>query len=136
MRSMRSKFRALVAVRAVLVALVGLVGCNAAQVEPPGTATESGDPTGEPATGSDTGDTPTSEGSGESGDSGDSGDSGESGGTSGAADCEGPEGCFDCVPTKSVELLNACGDASCEPFPNTVERLPLLKQDGTLPPLP
>ena len=39
-------------------------------------------------------------------------------------------------PKEPVELLNACSDASCEPFANTVERLPLLQQDGTLPPLP
>lgn len=130
MRSMRSKFRALVAVRALVLACVAVVGCNSEQVEPPSSATESGDPgtSGGPSSG----EAPTTGSDSTAG----SEDSGESGATSGAVDCEGPAGCFDCVPTKSVELLNACGDASCEPFANTVERLPLLQQDGTLPPLP
>lgn len=130
MRSMRSKVRALIAVRATVLALVALGGCNSEQVEPPSTATES-EPvtTGEPGTGSGT-DAPTTADTEPTG-----GESGESGET-GAAACEGPNGCFDCVPSKSVELLNACGDASCEPFANTVERLPLLEPDGTLPPLP
>lgn len=39
-------------------------------------------------------------------------------------------------PQEPVELLNACSDASCEPFANTPERLPLLEADGSLPPLP
>jgi len=39
-------------------------------------------------------------------------------------------------PKEPVELLNACSDASCEPFANTPERLPLLEADGSLPPLP
>ena len=39
-------------------------------------------------------------------------------------------------PTKPAELLNACTDATCAPFPNTVERLPLIGPDGKLPPLP
>lgn len=29
-----------------------------------------------------------------------------------------------------------CTDATCEPFPNTPERLPLLEADGALPPIP
>ena len=129
MRSMRSKVRALVAVRATVLAFVALGGCNSEQVEPPSTATES-EPVTTGETGSETGDVPTT---GETGPG--EGSSGESSET-GVAACEGPNGCFDCVPTKSVELLNACGDASCEPFANTVDRLPLLKPDGTLPALP
>jgi hypothetical protein len=50
--------------------------------------------------------------------------------------CQGPDGCFDCEPTDSIELTNACTDATCEPFANTPERLPLLQRDGELPPLP
>ena len=54
----------------------------------------------------------------------------------GTDECIGPDGCFACEPTDSAELTNACTDASCDPFPNTVERLPLLEPDGGLPPLP
>ena len=50
--------------------------------------------------------------------------------------CDGPNGCYNCKPTTPVQVLNACTDASCEPFANTKERLPLLNEDGTLPPLP
>lgn len=39
-------------------------------------------------------------------------------------------------PKEPVELLNACSDATCEPFANTKERLPLLNADGSRPPLP
>lgn len=39
-------------------------------------------------------------------------------------------------PQDPVEILNACSDATCEPFINSRERLPLLKDDGSLPPLP
>jgi hypothetical protein len=51
-------------------------------------------------------------------------------------ECQGPDGCFACEPTNATELSNACTDASCEPFANTPERLPLLERDGSLPPLP
>ena len=34
------------------------------------------------------------------------------------------------------QVLNRCSDADCEPFENTPERLPLLEQDGSLPPIP
>jgi hypothetical protein len=54
-------------------------------------------------------------------------------GTSGDGDGDGA-----CVeqPVSPVELLNACTDAVCEPFANTKQRLPLLRDDGSLPPLP
>ncbi len=51
-------------------------------------------------------------------------------------ECLGADGCFACEPTNSIELSNACTDATCEPFANTTERLPLLERDGSLPPLP
>jgi hypothetical protein len=48
----------------------------------------------------------------------------------------GPDGCYGCAPTTPTQVLNACTDATCEPFPNTRERLPLLEADGALPPIP
>jgi hypothetical protein len=53
-----------------------------------------------------------------------------------AFDCVAPEGCFRCAPTTSDEFLDRCTTASCEPFVNDSTRLPLLRADGTLPPLP
>lgn len=55
--------------------------------------------------------------------------------TTGATDETGGEPCVE-DPKDPVEILNACSDATCEPFANTKERLPLLKDDGSLPPLP
>ncbi len=43
--------------------------------------------------------------------------------------------CWDETPTTSTQLLNACTDSTCVPFDNCA-RLPLLRPDGTLPPLP
>lgn len=121
----------------IRVLIVGFVsGCNTPQIEPPDTASESGDPSTTGTTGS-TSDAPTTgaptstEGTSE----GPTGSSGDPTATTGAVDCEGPNGCFDCPPTRPVEVLNACTDATCEPFANK-ERLPLLGEDGTLPPLP
>lgn len=57
-------------------------------------------------------------------------------GTDTGGECLGADGCFDCEPTNAIELSNACTDATCEPFANTSERLPLLEGDGSLPPLP
>ena len=62
--------------------------------------------------------------------------SGDPTASTGGVDCDGPNGCYNCKPTTPVQVLNACTDASCEPFANTKERLPLLNADGTLPPLP
>lgn len=84
-----------------------LAACTPPQAEPPTTA----DSTGEAQTGTAT-DDPT------------------------GGECAGPNGCFKCPPTNSEQLLNACSDATCEPFANTKERLPLLNDDGSLPSLP
>lgn len=137
--TMRSKIRVLLAARAGVLAVVALAGCNTDQVEPPSTATDTNaGPTGDPVT---TGEPDgTSSGTAEAPTTGDTGDvSSSSGGevetTGTPAECEG-DGCFACKPSKHVELLNACTDATCEPFNNTQERLPLLGDDGTLPPLP
>jgi hypothetical protein len=53
-----------------------------------------------------------------------------------AGSCEGEDGCWSCAPTTSVHFLNRCTDAICDPFPVTQARLPLLRADGTVPPLP
>ncbi|MBN8612434.1 MAG: hypothetical protein J0L92_17710 [Deltaproteobacteria bacterium] len=50
--------------------------------------------------------------------------------------CDDPTGCYRCTPTTSEQFLDRCTSASCEPFENTRARLPLLREDGTLPPLP
>lgn len=55
-------------------------------------------------------------------------------GGTGTVNCDGPNGCFDCPPKKTVEFLNACTDAQCTPFDNAA-RLPLYN-GGNLPPLP
>lgn len=129
--------------RALALALaVGLVGaCSNEQVQPPGddtddpatsatptsnpTATDPGttteDPTGTSTSEGSTTDDPTDPPTSTTGD---------------PAECETPEGCWSCPPTTHKQHLNACTDATCEPFPNTKDRLPLLKDDGTLPPLP
>ena len=52
------------------------------------------------------------------------------------ASCDGPEGCYACEPGEPAQVLNHCTDAACQPFPNTSQRLPLLRMDGTLPPVP
>ncbi len=44
--------------------------------------------------------------------------------------------CWSCPPLVSVHFLNACSDSACEPFPITTARLPRLRADGTVPPLP
>jgi hypothetical protein len=43
--------------------------------------------------------------------------------------------CYACAPSTSDQLLNACTSKACTPFANTAARLPLLRPDGTLPPL-
>lgn len=49
----------------------------------------------------------------------------------------GEDGCFNCPKNGELEQwLNRCSDGDCVPFENSQERLPLLKNDGTLPPLP
>lgn len=91
----------------ILVLAVSGVGACGEEVQPPGQEGD-GDADGD------------SEGTGETGDD----------------ECVGDQGCFSCEPATSVELLNACTDAGCQPFQNTPERLPLLEPDGSLPPLP
>lgn len=82
-----------------------LTACPGPQAEPD----DAGDPsgtTGEPAeTGAETGD-----------------------------ECRGELGCYACEPASPAQLLNACSDATCQPFDNAT-RLPLLV-DGQIPPLP
>lgn len=106
---MRSTYRVLLAA-SVLVA-GSMFGCGE-QAEPP--TTQSGgptDPTTDPT--ADPTEDPTEGG-----------------------ECLGENGCYDCPPTDHAHVINACTDASCEPFPNTKQRLPLLNDDGSLPPLP
>jgi len=61
---------------------------------------------------------------------------GSSGGSAGknSESCDGPEGCYSCEPSSTVQYLNRCTESECEPF-NNKERLPLLV-DGKLPDLP
>jgi hypothetical protein len=49
--------------------------------------------------------------------------------------CAGDGGCYACAPSTTAQFLNRCTTASCAPFNNAV-RLPLLRADGSLPPLP
>ena len=60
----------------------------------------------------------------------------DDGGSETGTDCEGPDGCWNCAPTDPLQILNGCTDATCDAFPNTPERLPLLERDGSLPPIP
>lgn len=102
-----------------------LAACPASEATPP-TDDDVGDDTTDADATSDTGET------GDTTDTGtDTGETGETG-----DECVGPDGCFACEPVQPTEFLNACSDATCEAFPNTSERLPLLERDGTLPPLP
>ena len=123
------------------------VGCGGAQIEPPGGDSESQasaestanpgtttDPT-EPGTVTEVGGT--TEGDGTTGTTEVTTVTTREGTTdTGGEACITPEGCFDCTPKKPLEFLNACTDAACAPFANTQKRLPLLEDDGTLPPLP
>jgi len=73
-------------------------------------------------------------GSGDSSGTGDSSGSVDESGTGNA--CLGADGCWNCEPMESEQLLDQCTEADCEAFPITVERLPLLQPDGSLPPIP
>ena len=86
--SLSQHLRFVIAVRALVLAVVGVVGCNVHQVEPPDGATEG--TTDAPDT------TP----------------------TTGDAACLGPLDCYACPPETPVHLLNVCTDATCEPFVN------------------
>ncbi|MBC8067114.1 MAG: hypothetical protein IAG13_02175 [Deltaproteobacteria bacterium] len=101
-----------------------LLGCPRDQDAPPqdDTSTGSADTTQtNPNTLDSTVTDPTSEGN----------DSGTTG-----SECLGADGCYACDPEDSVQLLNHCTDADCEPFANTPTRLPLLGRDGSLPAIP
>lgn len=50
-------------------------------------------------------------------------------------ECEGEDGCWNCEPRNEREFLNRCNDLARAVFDNRA-RLPLLRADGTLPPLP
>lgn len=116
-------------------ALVLGLGCGGSQVEPPGD--ESGSQGAESTAGTPDSTTATDGPTGTATESGGASESGEGTATdTGALACVGPDGCFDCTPEKPLELLNACTDAACAPFANTKDRLPLLADDGSLPPLP
>lgn len=49
--------------------------------------------------------------------------------------CDDPSGCWACRPTNELQLLNACTPVTGVRFDNAA-RLPLLRADGSLPPLP
>jgi hypothetical protein len=56
-----------------------------------------------------------------------------------AFSCTDPtSSCYRCPPSTDLEFLNHCTTpgVTCEPFPVTTARLPLLNADGSLPPLP
>ena len=48
--------------------------------------------------------------------------------------CQGPGGCFLCLPSDERQILAGCTDSTCVPFDNS--RLTNLNSDGTLTPLP
>lgn len=109
--------------------------------------------------GSQSGGAPTTGGAGDAGgapadggNSGEEGGAGPRGGTdSGGAPSQGGagnegggeivggsggEGAVNDCPATDLEFLNRASDSQCSAFPNTKARLPLLKADGSLPPLP
>ena len=70
-------------------------------------------------------------------------DAGESDDAGAETDAGIPDGgcvstgdCWSCPPLVSEHFLNACSDSTCEPFPITTARLPRMRADGTVPPLP
>lgn len=115
--------------------LATLTGCPGEEEQPP-TADETGGSTGGPTTTAPTTTPSTSESETEpttttptTTDT-----EGETESDTENPDCEA-EGCWSCPLEQPEHFLNACTDASCEPFDNA-KRLPLLNDDGTLPPLP
>ncbi|APR83760.1 Hypothetical protein A7982_09109 [Minicystis rosea] len=119
----------------VKIAFFATVALGAAIFSAPACGGE-GNPTPPTTASSGTGDTTSSSSSGGGGGAGGATASSSSsgGGTGGAPNCDGPNGCFSCSPTKTVEFLNACTDAQCSPFDN-VARLPLYN-NGNLPSVP
>ena len=129
-----------ISTRWMIGALALGVGCGGAQVEPPDGGSESqvsAWTTQEPGT---TGPTEASGVTvGATTEGGDTATTAVSDGTTsdtGGEACVGPDGCHDCAPKKPLEFLNACTDATCAAFDNSQKRLPLLTDDGELPPLP
>jgi hypothetical protein len=119
----------------VFALVLGVLACGRDQDAPPEDDTTTGAPSDssgpEPSTTTPTTTTVGSDSTGVVDDSSGGSDSGTTG-----EGCMGPDGCYDCEPTQSEQLLNHCTDASCEPFPNTPERLPLIGRDGSLPAIP
>lgn len=113
----------------LLLAAIPMLGCPRDQDAPPAddTASSAGSTGGSATTGSvdSSGTAPTSVDT----------TAGTESGTTGE-ECLGPGGCYDCAPSTAEQVLNHCTDAACEPFANTVDRLPLIGADGTLPPIP
>ena len=111
-------------IRFALAAVLPLLFACAGNEATPPNDDDVGDNTGTDATGTDSGTSDATD------------DTSTETATDTGEDCVGPDGCFACEPSSSIELTNACTDATCEPFANTPERLPLLERDGGLPPLP
>ena len=65
-------------------------------------------------------------------------DTGVDAGPPDAFDCHDPTGCYRCPPSTNDQFINHCRatGVDCEPFPVTTTRLPHLRSDGTVPPLP
>jgi hypothetical protein len=57
------------------------------------------------------------------------------GGATDGGSCVGDGGCYACAPSTTAQFLNRCTGSACAPF-NNAARLPLLRADGGLPPLP
>jgi len=60
----------------------------------------------------------------------------DEGGSESDDECVGPDGCWVCEAVEVEQVLNQCTEATCEPFANTSERLPLMQADGSLPLIP
>lgn len=116
-------------IRLVLLATIALTGCPGEEEEPP-TADEGG--TSSPTTTAPTTTPSTSESDTEPTTVTDT--EGEAESDTEPSECEA-EGCWSCPREQPEHFLNACTNAACEPFDNAA-RLPLLNDDGTLPPLP
>lgn len=56
-------------------------------------------------------------------------------GDAGGDECRGADGCWSCAPTTEEHLLNACTELSGIVFDNRA-RITILREDGSLPPLP
>jgi hypothetical protein len=52
-----------------------------------------------------------------------------------ACSSDAATGCYACIPTTPVQLINACTSSACVPFDDTT-RLTNMPESGALPPLP